>query len=66
MPREISSIKPEIRKIGNKKFIACRTTVKEREEIKFYYSSEEYDTFENEGFNPPPNNERFDRIERES
>ena len=46
MAREISSIKPEIRKIGNKKFIAGRTTVKEPEEIKFYYSSEEYDTFE--------------------
>ena len=71
MPREIWSIKPEIRKLGkNKKFIAGRTTVKEPtvkepEEIQFHYDTSEFDTFEKEGFQPPQSNERFDIKERE-
>ena len=66
MPRKISSIKPEIRKLGkNKKFIAGRTTVKEPEEIQFHYDTSEYDTYEKEGFQPPQSNERFDVKERE-
>ena len=53
MPREISSIKPEIRNFGKgKKIVAGRTTVREPEEIQLYYDTSEYDTFEKEGFQP--------------
>jgi hypothetical protein len=66
MPREISSIKPDIKELERKKLVGGRVTVsKTPEEIKFYYDLSEYKTFEEEGFQPPANNERFDIKQRE-
>ena len=45
--------------------MAGRTTTQQPEEIQFHYDTYEYDSFEKEGFNPPPSNERFDVRERE-
>ena len=65
MPREISSIIPQVRKLGQHKVIAGRTTKQEPEEINFHYDLSGYTTFEEEGFQPPLSNERFDVKERE-
>jgi hypothetical protein len=66
MPREISSIKPEIKKRGkDEAIIAVRTKLREPEEINFHYDTSEFDTYAKEGFNPPLSNERFDVRERE-
>ena len=62
---EISSIVPKATKIGDRKVIAGRTTVQKPEEIKFSYDLSGYTTFEQEGFQPPEPNERFDVTERE-
>ena len=65
MPKEISSIIPQTKKVGDKKVIGGRTTVQTPEEIKFSYDLSGYTTYEQEGFQPPLPNERFDREERE-
>jgi hypothetical protein len=53
MPREISSIKPDIKELERKKMIGGRVTVsKTPEVIKFYYHLSGYKTFEDEGFTP--------------
>ena len=65
MPREISSIVPKIKKLGDNKIMAGRTTVQQPEEINFHYDLSGYTTFEEEGFQPPASNERFDIRERE-
>ena len=63
MPREISSIIPQVKQLGDKKVIAGRTTTQQPEEIDFHYDLSAYDSFEKEGFNPPPqSNERFDKL----
>jgi hypothetical protein len=65
MPREISSILQEVKQVGDKKVIAGRTTTQQPEEIQFHYDLSGYTTFEEEGFQPPAPNERFDVKQRE-
>ena len=65
MPKEISSIIPQTKKIGDKKIIGGRTTVQQPEEIKFITIYQDIQLLKQEGFQPPMPNERFDVTERE-
>ena len=56
---------PTNQEVGDKKVIGGRTTGQTPEEIKFNYDLSGYTTYEQEGFQPPLPNERFDREERE-
>ena len=58
---------PNTGKIIKEEAIGGRLTVqKEPEEIQFFYDLSGYKTFEEEGFQPPASNERFDVKQRNS